>query len=228
VRGNEVASTAQIDAAMGKLTDRQLFEIDPRQLERRVESLKVVKYAFVRRYTLPHPQVIVEVLEEFPWATFSTDPDGPPEAVISQSGKMIPIKDFPTIKQPSLTIFGTRDLKLNSKSVGQWAQWVAFIAAQTGQPVDCVDLRHPYDIRVQDGDLYLKLGAADGTLVRRLGRLTSILSAIQPLKSRLEYVDLGLDNNIPLKLAKKPIEGRRGSDSLDNISQAQVPGHQQI
>jgi cell division septal protein FtsQ len=224
VLGNKVATTAQIDAAMGDLTDRKLFQVDPRQLERKVEELKVVKYAFVRRYTLPKPCVIVQVLEEVPWATFSSKPDGSPESVISQSGKLIPIKDFPLITQPQLTIYGNNDLKLTSKSVAQWASYVGFIKAQTGQPVQLLDLRHPFDIRVADGDLYLKLGAADATLTRRLGRLASILSSVEPLKSRLEYIDLGLDNNIPLKLAKKPIEGKQNPYLVDHAQQAQLLG----
>ncbi|HEY9776436.1 MAG TPA: FtsQ-type POTRA domain-containing protein [Planktothrix sp.] len=221
VRGNTVATTSQIETAMGSLTDKKIFQIDPHQLEKKVETLKVVKYAFVRRYTLPKPCVIVQVLEEVPWATFTTNPDGPPEAVISQSGKLISIKDFPSITQPPLTIYGSNDLKMTSKTVAQWASYVEFIKAQTGEPVAVLDLRHPYDIRVVDGDLYLKLGTADATLTRRLGRLTSILASVQPLKSRLEYIDLALDNNIPLKLAKKPIEGK---NIYANDRTAQLPG----
>ena len=49
----------------------------------------------------------------------------------------------------------------------------------------------------------LKLGTPDSTLTRRLGRFSSVMAAIEPLRSKLEYVDLGLDNNIPLKVAKK-------------------------
>jgi cell division septal protein FtsQ len=228
IQGNSVASNAQINSAMGDLTDRQIYQIDPHQLEHKVETLKAVKYAFVRRYTLPHPLITVQVLEEVPWATFSTSPDTPPEAVISQSGKFIPIKDFPAISQPALTIYGNHDLKMTGKSVAQWASYIGFIEAQTSKPVQSLDLRHAYEICVQDGDLYLKLGSEDATLTRRLGRLTSILSAVEPLKSRLEYIDLGLDNNIPVKLAKKPIEGRQGNLSLDHLQQAQLPASRNL
>ncbi len=91
---------------------------------------------------VPKPAIIVEVLEEYPWASFSTAPDQPPQAVIAQSGRMIPIKDFPTVEQPKLMVYGSPALKLNSKNVAQWASWLAFISAQTGQPVDYVDLRN--------------------------------------------------------------------------------------
>ncbi len=225
VHGNNVVTTEQVRKSLGDLKDSQVFQLDPRKLEKKVETLKAVKYAFVRRCALPKPTVTVEVLEEFPWATFSTSPDDPPTAVISQSGRLIPISEFPKMKQPPLMIYGSPTLKLNSKMVAQWASWVAFISNQTGEPVQSVDLRKPFEVCVQNGELYLKLGAADGTLTTRLGRLSSIISSIEPLKSRLEYIDLGLDNNVPLKLAKKPIEGRQSqaTESLEHIQQAQIP-----
>lgn len=203
VHGNSVTTVNQVHDAVKAAASLPLYQIDPRKLERQVMALKDVKYAFVRRYAFPRPHVVVEVLEEFPWATFSSDPDGQPESVIAQSGRLIPIKDFPRIVQPPLKIYGPPGLKLTSKTVSQWDSWCNFIAEQTGQPVEFVDLRKPFDVRVQDGDLNLKLGTPDGTLTRRLGRLSSVLTAIEPLKGKLEYVDLGLDNNIPLNVAKK-------------------------
>ena len=223
VHGNHVVTTEQVRKSLGDMTDAKVFQLDPRKLERKVEALKAVKYAFVRRCALPKPVVTVEVLEEFPWATFSTAPDAPPTAVISQSGRMIPLSEFPRIARPPLTIYGAPSLKLNSRLVAQWASWAAFISTQTGQPVQSVDLRKPYEVCVQNGELYLKLGAADGTLTTRLGRLSSILASIEPLKSRLEYIDLGLDNNVPLKLAKRPIEGRQNQETIEHLQQAQVP-----
>jgi hypothetical protein len=171
-------------------------------------ALQAVKHAFVRRYAFPQPRIVVEVLEEFPWATYAPSPEAPAQYVIAQSGRMIPIKDFPAVTQPPLMIYGNSNLKMTSNDVVQWAKWVAFISEQTQQPVQFVDLRKPFDIRVQNGDLYLKLGTADTSLTRRLGRLTSVLAAVQPMKGRLEYIDLGLDNNIPLKVAKKDLKER--------------------
>lgn len=223
VRGNNVVSSEQVREAIGPVDAKQLFQLDPHKLESKVASLKAVKFAFVRRHAIPRPTITVDVLEEYPWATFSTAPDQPPQAVIAQSGRLIPIKDFPTIEQPPLMIYGQPGLKMTSKSVAQWASWIAFISAQTGEPVQYVDFRKNFEICVQNGDLFLKLGAADNTLTRRLGRLSSILTAIEPLKSRLEYVDLGLDNNIPLKVAKKPIEGRV-IGNVDHMQEAHVPG----
>jgi len=232
VRGNHVVTSQQVKTALGDVTGPQIFQLDPRKLEKRVETLQAVKYAFVRRYAIPKPTIIVEILEEYPWATFATGPDSPPQDVISQSGRLISLKDFPSIAQPDLVIYGPPGFKLNGKSVKQWASWIGFIKAQTGEPVQSVDMRHSYEISVQDGDLFLKLGTADGTLTRRLGRLSSIISTLQPLKSRLEYVDLGLDNNIPLKVAKKSLDGKTTASSsanpLDRLQQAQMPGRNNI
>src|SRR5206468_179574 len=82
------------------------------------------------------------------------------------------------------------------------AAWVAFIAAQTGKKVDYVDMRQPQTIWVQDGDLRLKIGVADSTLTRRLGRLASTVPALDKVDGQLDYIDLALDNNIPLKVSK--------------------------
>jgi hypothetical protein len=103
-------------------------------------------------------------------------------------------------------------MKMEHSNVAQWAKWVAYISEQTGQPVEFVDLRNPNDVRIQNGDLHLKLGIADTSLTRRLGRLTSVLAAIQPMRSRLEYVDLSLDNNIPLKVAKREKESKEAKE----------------
>jgi cell division septal protein FtsQ len=203
VRGNLVASTDQIKSVIADYLDKPIYEMDPKKLEGRISTLRAVKYAFVRRYVMPRPKLVIEVLEEYPWATYYKDPEGEPDAIIAQSGRMIPVADFPDIKQPALKIYGQPNLKLNNTDVSQWASWVEYISSQTKQPVDSVDLRQPNDVRVVDGDLLFKLGTPDTTLSRRLGRLTSVMSAIEPLRGKLEYVDLALDNNIPLKVAKK-------------------------
>jgi cell division septal protein FtsQ len=203
VRGNLVASTDQIKSVIADYLDKPIYEMDPKKMESRISTLRAVKYSFVRRYVLPRPKLVIEVLEEYPWATYYKDPEGAPEAIIAQSGRLIPVADFPNIEQPPLKIYGPPNLKLTSTDIDQWASWVAYIGSLTKMPVESVDLRQPNDVRVVDGDLLLKLGTPDTTLGRRLGRLASVMTAIEPLRGKLEYVDLALDNNIPLKVAKK-------------------------
>ena len=203
IHGNQVATSAQIRAKVASFLQMPIYKIEPKAVEKKVSELAAVRYAFVRRYALPKPKLVIEVLEEYPWATFSTSPDDEPLAVIAQSGRMIPLKDFPGVPQPALKIYGMPNCQFNSGEVSQWASWVAYIGAQTKAPVDFVDMRKPFDVTVQDDDLLLKLGTPDTTLTRRLGRLSSVMAAVQPLRSKLEYVDLGLDNNIPLKVARK-------------------------
>ncbi len=215
VHGNQVATVEQVRESIASAVNTPLYRVNPRQLEKQIVALRAVKHAFVRRYALPRPRIVVEVLEEFPWASFSQGPDQPVESVIAQSGRMIPIKDFPTITQPQLVFYGKPGLKMEHANVAQWAKWVAYISEQTGQPVEYVDLRNSNDVQIQNGDLHLKIGIADTSLTRRLGRLTSVLAAIQPMKSRLEYIDLSLDNNIPLKVSKKEKDSK---DSKERTS----------
>ena len=53
-----------------------------------------------------------------------------------------------------------------------------------------------------DDQTRLGKGIPDASLTRRLGRLVSVLPAVEPIKEKLEYIDLGLDNSVPLKVNK--------------------------
>ena len=130
--------------------------LNPSDLENRIGKLSVVKHAFVRRYVLPHPQIKVEVLEEFPWATIYCPADLPNNSkclhvpsseqelalnysntvdttatlsqfVLSESGRLISIADFPNIYQPSLKIYteNAAQFHLSQTEIEQWANWVA-------------------------------------------------------------------------------------------------------
>jgi len=210
VKGNYVASREQVLSLLSSVIDVPIYRIDPKQLERQLTSLKAVRYAFVRRYALPNPRIVVEILEEYPWASFSCDPKQPPQSVIAQSGRFIPVSEFPNVVKPKMVIYGPANLKLTAREVTQWASWANYISEQTGRPVSSIDLRQPFDVHVQNGDLHLKLGMPDATLTRRLGRLVSILPTVETMKDRVEYIDLGLDNSIPLKISKKPLKQLNG------------------
>jgi len=204
IRGNDVASVEQVRGVLASTVGKPIYKLNPRRLEAQVRSLEAVRYAFVRRYLFPHPHLVVDVVEESPWATLVMDPGHPADLVVSETGRLIPINEFPTIHQPNFKIYGTSDFQMTMKQVSQWATWMSYIESQTGQKVACLDMRHPLDVRAQDGDLYLKVGSADSTLTRRLGRLASVMPSLAPYRDRLEYIDLSLDNNIPMKLAQKP------------------------
>ena len=203
IRGNDVVSAEQVRGVLANTVGKPIYKLDPRRLEAQVRSLEAVRFAFVRRYLFPHPHLVVDVVEEYPWATLVTDAGHPADLVISETGRLIPINEFPTIHQPDFRIYGTSEFQLTMRQVSQWATWMSYIEAQTGRAVGCLDMRNPQDVRAQDGELYLKVGSADSTLTRRLGRLASLMPAIGPYRDRLEYIDLSLDNNMPLKLAQK-------------------------
>lgn len=213
VRGNDFTSTPQIRTALGAAMYKPVYGLDPQDLEKKVEKLETVKNAFVRRYAFPRPHVVVEVLEEQPWASLGFDPNLPPHAVIAESGRIIPVSKFPRVIQPALKIYATTSLRMTGNDVKQWATWVTYIEKQTGKPVDYVDMRQPFDVRVQSGTLAVKLGIPDATLTTRLGRLTSILPTLKQYEDSLEYVDLALDNNIPIKVAKKSDKDKKTTAS---------------
>lgn len=226
VKSNHVVSDQQVRDSLRTSLFAPLYTLDPKQLENQVSELKAVKRAFVRRYAFPEPKIVVEIQEEVPWATFSLSPESPPLAVIAQSGKMIPIKDFPNVEQPPLQIYGVPTMRLTPETVGQWASWISLITQQTNEPVNSIDMRKAFDVRVQNGSYNLKLGTPDMSLTRRLGRICSILGAVEPLKDRLQYIDLGLDNNIPLKVSKE--DATKARREAQNGSTRQPQNSQQL
>lgn len=222
VEGNQVVTVEQVRGALANFVGKPIYRLDPQLLESRVRSLDAVRYAYVRRYFLPRPHLVVTVLEEFPWAAYSSNPNGPPEAVISETGRIIPLNEFPNTGQPEFRIYGPPGMKMTKSEVSQWASWVSYVASQTGRKIDYVDMRKPDCIWIQDGDLRLKAGAADSSLTRRLGRLASIVPALGEVHGQIDYIDLGLDNNIPLKVIKKdprhPSQSKAGTAGGDSVT----------
>lgn len=235
VNGNKVVTATQVRHALLPYLHKPIYTLNPKDLEHRVESLADVQKAYVRRYLFPRPHLVVEVMEEFPWATFSAGPDQAPLEVISQTGRMVPISQFPSVPQPALKIFGTTNTHLSDMEVTSWANWVAYISTQAAQPVEYVDLRKPNDIRVKCGELNLRLGSVDSLLSKRLSRLPSILPVLANLsKENIEYIDLSLDSNVPLKVSKEPKKIASNSNTVGNSvaavanpaasqTQAQIP-----
>lgn len=202
IHGNKVVSDMQVRKAMSSAVNQPIYQLDPNALSREVCKLPAVRRAFVRRYVLPHPQLRVEIMEEFPWATYSSSPEQPPEGVVAETGRFIPLNQFPQVVQPPLRICGDKSLKLSPKEIKEWDEWVRLIESQTGQPVLLVDMRKPTAVQAYSGPLELHLGAVDSTLNRRLGRLSSIMPVVANLKNDLKFIDLSLDSNIPLKVDK--------------------------
>jgi cell division septal protein FtsQ len=203
VSGNQIVTAKQIRKVLFPIMQKPIYSLNPKELEARVESLPAVQHAFIRRYIFPRPHLDVEVMEEFPWAAFSTGPDQQVSAVISQTGRLVPLDQFPSTPQPTLKIYGAVDSKFNEGDVATWSNWVNFISAQTNHPIDFVDLRKTNDVEVKVGDLQLRLGVADSMLNKRLLRLPSVLPVLATLKKEnIEYVDLSLDSNVPLKISK--------------------------
>jgi cell division septal protein FtsQ len=204
IHGNQVVSDLQVRKAVGAALNQPLYNVDPRKLQTSLCALPAVRHAFVRRYVFPHPQIRVEIMEEFPWATYAPKADAAPVGVISQTGRYIPIDQFPKVVQPALRLSGEKSLKLTANDIAQWDQWVRLIEAQTGQPVALVDMSTPTAVQAFSGGYELHLGAVDSTLQHRLGRLSSVMPTIATLKEPVKYIDLSLDSNIPLKVDKSP------------------------
>ncbi len=228
VKGNHFTATEQIRKVLMDALYTPVFELDPKAQEKRVEALETINNAFVRRYAFPRPHVVVEVLEEQPWASLGYDPAQPIHSVIAESGRMIPIKKFPRVTVPALKIYGSSNLKMTALDVKQWATWVSYIEKQTKDQVEFVDMRKPFDVNVQTKQLVLKLGIPDTALTQRLGRLTTILPTLRQYKDSLEYVDLALDNNIPLKISKAKLEASKAAEKEAQKGGAKQNGKEKI
>jgi cell division septal protein FtsQ len=212
VQGNRVVSVSQVRDAVAKQAMQPLYKLDPQSMAQKVCDLQDVQYCFVRRYMFPHPRIVTQVLEEFPWASLSQQPGVTSLDVISENGRTIPIAAFPQIIQPRLTIYASPETTFDSTQVKKWAAWINNIQAQTGKTVSYVDMRNNEDIRVLDGDLYLKIGSADSTLNYRISRLASITPTLEEFKDRVVYIDLSLENNIPIRIGDRSMIAARTTE----------------
>lgn len=219
IQGNQVVTAAQIKAVLAPHMRRPVYTLDPHQLAAEIRNLPAVHMAGVRRYILPRPHIVVYVMEEFPWASLAHAPGEPVQAVISQTGRMIPVSEYPAVAQPQLLIYGNPDFKFSQSDVVSWANWTQYVSTQTGRSVNSLDLRQANNIKLQAGDLALRLGSADTTLSKRLSRLSSIVPALAQLKDTIEYIDLGLDANVPVRISKEKKE-RSPLATPENVSPA--------
>lgn len=217
ITGNNVVSVEQVKHQMLDVVGAPLYAVNPQKLQERLMSLPAVHKAFVRRYLFPSPHIEVALMEEFPWASFSFDPEKAPTAVISETGKIIPLANFPRMPVPELTVMAPESVPLKEMEVRSWANTLAYIEAQVKQPVRYLDLRQPNDIKVETMDWSLRLGYPDSSLAKRLSRLASVLPVSEQLqeKETVEYVDLSFESNIPLKVSKKVKDaGKTASSNL--------------
>ena len=124
VHNNKVVSDEQVRSVLKDVVNLPIYELDPTRLESKVAELGMVKQAFVRRYALPQRKLVVEILEEFPWASFGPNPDEPTPWVICESGKVVSVEQFPNVFRPALKIYGPPNLHMQASDINQWATWL--------------------------------------------------------------------------------------------------------
>ncbi len=226
VSGNNYLATSKVKNILSKYVDTPIFQIDPKKVEKEVEALESVKFAFVRRYVFPRPRVIIKVKEEFPWASLTSDPEKPIQYVIAESGRLVPVDKFPSYPKPKLLFSanvqkGKANHLFSDQEVKQWATWIKYIESQTEEKVALVDLRRQFDVRVQTDKTTFRIGIPDTTLTQRLGRLSSIMASVEQFREQLEFVDLALDNNVPIKLTstKKLAFEEKGKEKEEKKSE---------
>lgn len=205
ITGNYFTPKEKIRDILAQSLYVPVYQIDPEKLEREVKKLESIKYVFVRRYAFPRPKLVVKVKEKFPFASLSQSPEIPPQYVITESGSLVPVSKFPSYPRPALRIVANLNSmkKFTSQDVKQWGKWIAYIEKQTDETVKTVDLREKFDAKITTNKTLLKLGLPDTTLTNRLSRISSIWHLVEQYRDQLEYVDLALDNNIPLKVSEE-------------------------
>ncbi len=211
IAGNFVAEDRQIRQALKpEIVNTPLFNLNPTELENRIKTLSIVKHAFVRRYALPSPKLKVEVLEQFPWASLYCDAspenkDLIPQFVVAESGRLVSIAEFPHVYRPALRIYcnNSSQCNFNVTTVENWANWIHYISKETQSPVVAIDMRQPQDVKIETSKFKIALGMPDSGLTHRLYRLASVLGVLANQHKEPVYVNLGLNSNIPVKLAKK-------------------------
>ena len=138
----------------------------------------------------------------------AASPDGEefiPQFVVAESGRLISIREFPHVFQPALKIYcdNSAQCHFNANKVEIWANWISYISKEMQCSVLAIDMRQPHDVKVETNKFKLVLGNPDTGLTHRLYRLSSVLGVLASQHKEPVYVNLGLNSNIPVKLAKK-------------------------
>ena len=144
--------------------------------------------------------------ERIPLITISPDAKVAPVAFFTTDGKLIgreflPLdKSFKTILVLSYGNKGDDYHKWDLNKIHQIEKIAKYVETYSGEPVEYIDLRNPFDVYVKIKTVNIRIGQLDENVYKRIERIPSLLPQVKLIDSKIKYLDLKWDKVNYLKL----------------------------
>lgn len=206
--GNKIVNNEKIIAEMKKVPveNKQIYKINPETISKQIENLEPVRRAYVRRFWLP-ARLVVMIEEYTPAIVISPSEDAPEVLAFAMTGEIIPKEylplkgNFSTVKILSYGTQGDDYINWDKEKIQSLNKLAKYIKAYSGEEIEYIDMRQPYNVFVQLETAKIRLGKIDESVYERIKSLRDILTEVKTLNENIKYVDLAWETKY-LKLDK--------------------------
>ena len=207
ILGNYIVSDEKIfnQIQQVQLEKKQIFKIDPKPIENKIEELVPIKRAYIRRFWLPS-RLVVMVEELTPAITIAPSEDVQPVVAFAMTGELITREFLPLPSEDEvikILSYGNKGDDYDNwdiERIEYLYKLGSMIEEYSGEQVQYIDLRNPHNAFVQIKSVKIKLGELDQAVFERVKAIRDILPEITDLLDKIQYVDLSWKDSKYLKM----------------------------
>ena len=207
ILGNSIVSNEKILNQMQEvqLEKKQLFKIDPKPIENKIEELVPIKRAYIRRFWLPS-RLVVMVEELTPAITIAPSEEVQPVVAFAMTGELITREFLPLPSEDDvikILTYGNKGDDYDNwdiERIEYLYKLGSMIEEYSGEQVQYIDLRNPHNAFAQIKSVKIKLGELDQAVFERIKAIRDILPEITHLLDKIQYVDLSWKDSKYLKM----------------------------
>lgn len=208
--GNSIVSKEKIltELKTYQIPNKPIYKINPREIEEKIEVLKPIKNAYVRRFWLP-AKFLIMIEEVTPALIISPNEESPAVIAFALSGEPIAREYLPlNTKYPVVKILsygGKRDDYDNwdREKILNLYNLASAIKNYSNENIEYIDLRNPHNVFVQLDTVKLRIGEIDSTVYERIKTISNILPEVRNIPGKIKYVDLAWKDSKYLKMENK-------------------------
>ena len=207
ILGNSIVTNEKILYQMKEipLEKKQIFKIDPKPIENKIEELVPIKRAYIRRFAFP-ARLVVMIEELTPAITIAPSEDVQPVVAFAITGELI-TRDFLPLPDESdvfkILTYGNKGDDYDNwdiERIEYLYKLGSLIEEYSGEQLLYIDLRNPHNAFAQIESVKIKLGELDQAVFERVKSIRDILPQISHLIDKIQYVDLSWKDSKYLKM----------------------------
>ena len=207
ILGNSIVSSDKILYQMQQvpLENKQIFKIDPKNIENKIEELIPIRRAYIRRFSFP-ARFVVMVEELTPAITIAPAEDVSPVVAFAMTGELITREYLPLPDESDVIkvlTYGNKGDDYDNwdiERIEYLYKLGQLIEEYSGEDVLYIDLRNPHNAFAQIESVKIKLGELDQAVFERIKAIRDILPQISHLIDKIQYVDLSWKDSKYLKM----------------------------